>query len=147
MELQTAKEFEERLIEIRRVSKKNKGGSKMSFSALVVIGNKKGKVGSGIGKARDVPTAIQKAVTKAKRNMIEVKLKENTIPHQVDEKYASAKVLLMPAPRGSGIIAGGTVRSVVELAGIQDISAKMLGSSNKTSNVRCAIAALKKLKG
>lgn len=140
------KEYEEKVLEIKRVSKKNKGGNTISFSALVVIGNKKGKIATGHAKSRDVPSAVQKAISAAKRNIVEIPLKEGTIHHPVDAKYGAAKVLLMPAPQGSGIIAGGAVRTVVELVGIKDISSKMLGSSNKVTNVRCAIEAMKKLK-
>ncbi len=141
------KEFEEKVIQIKRVSKKTRGGNKIGFTALVVIGDKKGKVGTAIGKASDVSSAVQKAVTAAKRDMVTIKIKENTIAHEVSCKYDSAEVLLKPAPKGSGVIAGGSVRSVVELAGIQDISGKMLGSNNKVTNVRCTINALLKLKG
>ncbi len=141
------KELQEEVIELKRVSKKTTGGSKMSFTALVVVGNKKGRVGSGVGKATDVPSAIQKALTKARRSMVDVKLNETTISHQVSFKYGAAEVFLKPAPKGSGIIAGGSVRKVLGAVGIRDISAKMLGSNNKTSNVRCTIGALKKLKG
>ena len=135
------------VIELKRVSKKTTGGSKMSFTALVVVGNKKGRVGSGVGKATDVPSAIQKALTKARRSMVDVKLKDTTIAHQVSFKYGAAEVFLKPAPKGSGIIAGGSVRKVLGAVGVRDISAKMLGSNNKTSNVRCTIGALIKLKG
>lgn len=141
------KELQEEVIELKRVSKKTTGGSKMSFTALVVVGNKKGRVGSGVGKATDVPSAIQKALTKARRSMVDIKLNETTIAHQVSFKYGAAEVFLKPAPKGSGIIAGGSVRKVLGAVGIRDISAKMLGSNNKTSNVRCTIGALLKLKG
>lgn len=141
------KEFDEKVIQIKRVSKKTKGGNKIGFTALVVIGDKKGKVGVGLGKASDVSSAVQKAVSSAKRTLATIKIKENTIAHEVRSKSGSAKILLMPAPVGSGIIAGGSVRNVVELAGIKDISAKMLGSNNKIENVRATIDALKKLKG
>lgn len=143
---QVAKEYEEKVIEIKRVSKKNSGGSQLSFTAVVVVGNKAGKVGEGTGKAKDVPAAIAKAISTAKRNIIPIKITNDTIAHTVECKYASAKVVLMPAPKGSGIIAGGTVRSVLELAGIKNISAKMFGSNNKLANIRCAMEALKKLK-
>lgn len=143
---QVAKEYEEKVIEIKRVSKKNSGGSQLSFTAVVVLGNKAGKVGEGTGKAKDVPSAIAKSISNAKKNIITVNIKNDTIAHTVECKYASAKVLLMPAPKGSGIIAGGTVRSVLELAGIKNISAKMYGSNNKLANIRCAIKALQMLK-
>ncbi len=139
-------EYEEKVIEIKRVSKKTKGGNTVGFTALVVLGNRNGKVGHGYGKAKNVAEAIQKALTSAKKKMINIKLTGKTIAHDVDAKLGSAKVALRPASEGSGIIAGGSVRVVVELAGIKDISAKMLGSNNKLSNVRCTIKALEKLK-
>jgi small subunit ribosomal protein S5 len=130
-------EYEEKVIEIKRVSKKIKGGNAVGFTALVVLGNRNGKVGHGYGKAKNVAEAIQKALTSAKKKMINIKLTGKTIAHDV---------ALRPASEGSGIIAGGSVRVVVELAGIKDISAKMFGSNNKLSNVRCTIKALEKLK-
>lgn len=140
------KEFEEQIIQIKRVSKKTRGGNTISFTALAVVGDKKGRVGSGLGKARDVPTAVHKAIEKAKSTLVNVNIRNNTIAHSVSAKYKAAEVLLMPAPEGSGIIAGGTVRNVVELSGIKDISSKMLGSNNKVANVRCTIKALQKLR-
>lgn len=140
------KEFEERVIQIKRVSKKTKGGNKIGFTALVVIGDRKGRVGSGLGKAPDVSSAIQKAIAQAKKNVVTVNLRDNTITHEVEDKYKSAVVFMKPAPEGSGIIAGGAVRDVVELAGVKDVSAKMIGSSNKVCNVRCTISALGKLR-
>ena len=141
------KEYEEKVIQIKRVSKKTRGGNKIGFTALVVLGNKNGKVGTGLGKARDVSSAVQKAVQNAKKNMIDIKLKGSTIAHEVEDKFGSSIVFLKPAPEGSGIIAGGSVTNVVELAGIKDISAKILGSNNKLGNVKCTIKALSKLKG
>ncbi len=141
-----AKEFEESVFEIKRVSKKTTGGSSMGFTALVIIGNRNGKVGAGLGKAKDVSKAIQKAIAKAKQDMIGVNLKGTTIPHNVENKYSAAKIMLKPAPEGSGIIAGGSLRVVLDLAGVKNVSAKMLGSSNKLANVRCALGALQKLK-
>lgn len=140
-------EFEEKVLQIRRVSKKTKGGNTISFAALVVVGNKNGKVGSGYAKASDVSSAIAKAVGQAKKSLMDIKVTEGTISHLVSAKYNSAHVLLKPAPKGTGIIAGGSIRSVVELSGIKDISAKMIGANNKISNVRCTLEALKKLKG
>src|SRR3989344_5343866 len=128
------KEFEERVFQIKRVSKKTSGGNAIGFTALVIVGNKEGKVGAGLGKAKDVSKAIQKGLSKAKENIIDVNIKETTIPHIIEHKYAAAKVLLKPAPKGSGLIAGGTVRVVLEMAGIKDVSAKMLGSNNKMAN-------------
>jgi len=142
-----AKEFEDRVIEIKRVSKKTKGGNNIGFTALVVIGDKNGRVGTGLGKARDVAMAVQKGVSRAKDNVVSIKINDGSIAHQVEAKYGGARVLLKPAPEGSGIISGGTVRQVIELVGIRNISTKMLGSKNKTSNVRCVIKALQKLKG
>lgn len=139
-------EFEEKVLEIRRVSKKVKGGNSIGFTALVVTGDKSGTVGFGYGKARSVADAIQKAIANAKKNNAKIKLKEGTIAHPVEAKVGSAKVLLKPAPTGTGIIAGGPIRVVVDLAGIKNISSKMLGSNNKLANVRCTIKALKKLK-
>lgn len=140
------KEFEERVYHIKRVSKKTTGGNAIGFTALAVVGDHEGRVGAALGKSRDVSKAIQKAINKAKDNVVTINLKNNTIPHDVSDKYAAAQVLLKPAPEGSGIIAGGPVRVVLDLVGIKDVSAKMLGSSNKLANVRCTINALKKLK-
>ena len=139
-------EFEERVLEIRRVSKKVKGGNAIGFTALVVTGDKSGTIGYGYGKARSVATAIQKAIASAKKNYTKVKIKNGTIAHPVEAKVGAAKVLLKPAPTGSGIIAGGPIRVIVDLAGIENVSSKMLGSNNKLANVRCTIKALKKLK-
>lgn len=140
------KEFEERVYHIKRVSKKTTGGNAIGFTALVIVGDRKGKVGSALGKSKDVSRAIQKAIQKAKDNIVEVNLKENTIAHEVRHKYSAARVLLKPAPEGSGIIAGGPIRAVLELAGVKDVSAKMLGSSDKLANVRCTIEALERLR-
>lgn len=140
------KEYEERIIQIKRVSKKTKGGNKIGFTAFVVLGNRNGKVGAGLGKAETVSAAIQKGIAKAKENIVEIKLEKNTVPHEIEVKYKSAKILMKPAPEGSGIIAGGAIRDVVELVGISDISTKMLGSNNKNLNVQCAIRALQKMR-
>ncbi len=139
------KEFDEKVVQIRRVSKKTKGGNTIRFSALLVIGDKKGKVGIGISKAGDVRTAIQKAVVNAKRNMIEVSMKGTTVAFEVHEKFSAAKILLKPAPKGTGIIAGGTMRVVLEAAGIRDAVGKILGTKNKISNVYATFEALKTL--
>jgi len=141
-----SKEFEERVYHIKRVSKKTTGGNAIGFTALAVVGDFNGRVGAALGKSKDVPRAIQKAINKAKNNVVKVNLKGTTIPHDITNKYSAAKVLLKPAPKGSGIIAGGPVRVVLELAGVKDVSAKMLGSSDKLANVRCTIEALSKLK-
>src|SRR5688572_23586817 len=130
---QEPKEFDEKVVQVSRVSKKTKGGNKMGFSVLMVVGDKKGRVGVGLGKAADVLSAIKKGVKKAKRKMITVPMNGTTIPFSMEIKKGSAKILLKPAPRGSGIIAGGPIRSVVDAAGIRDISSKIKGTSNKAS--------------
>lgn len=140
------KEFEEKIVHTKRVSKKTKGGNKIGFTALVVVGNKKGKVGVGLGKAPNISAAIQKGIKIAKENAVDVNISDGTIPHEVDARYKASHIKLMPAPEGSGVIAGGVVRHVVELAGIRNISAKLIGSSNKQCNVLCAIEGLKQLK-
>lgn len=139
-------EFFERVVQVNRVSKKTKGGDKRSLSVLVVVGDKKGKVGVGLGKAADVQSAVKKATLYAKKHLIEVMLKGRTIPHPVLVKYGAARVLLKPAPEGTGIIAGGAVRVVVEAAGIHDIVSKSLGTKNKASNVYATLQALGQLK-
>lgn len=137
--------FEEKIVQINRVSKKTKGGNKMRFAALVVVGNKKGRVGVGLGKSNDVSSAIIKAVTYAKKRMIDVLIVNDTISHPIRLKLGAAQILLKPAPKGTGIIAGGAIRSVVEAAGIRNISSKILGTNNKANNVHATFAALKKL--
>lgn len=143
--MENQSEFSETVVQINRVSKKTKGGNTMRFSALVVVGDKNGKVGAGIAKARDVRGAIQKAVSYAKRNMIEAPIQGTTVPFEVSEKYNAARVLLKPAPAGSGIIAGGPMRVVLEAAGVRDAVGKILGTSNKISNVHATIKALETL--
>lgn len=139
-------EFFERVVQVNRVSKKTKGGDRRSLSVLVVVGDKKGRVGVGLGKAAEVQSAVRKATTYAKKHLKEVHLKGRTIPHQVLVKSGAAKVLLKPAPVGTGVIAGGAVRVVVEAAGIHDIVSKILGTKNKASNVYATLEALGKLK-
>lgn len=139
-------EFEEKVVQVNRVSKKTKGGNKIGFSVLVVAGDKKGRVGVGLGKAPEVGTAIKKGGSFAKKHLIQVPIVNGTIPHEVFIKVGAAKVLLKPAPLGSGIIAGGAVRSVVEAAGIANIVSKVLGTKNQASNVYAALEALKKLR-
>jgi len=140
------KEFEEKVIQINRISKKTQGGNKIGFSALVVVGDRKGKVGVALGKANDVLSAIKKGVRLAKKKLVKINLRGSTIPHQIKIKFGAAKILMKPAPAGTGIIAGGSVRAVVEAAGIQNIVAKILGSNNKISNVYATFEALKSLK-
>ena len=142
---QTPSEFVENVIQINRVSKKTTGGNKIGFAVLAVVGNKKGKVGVGHATAADVASSIRKAVTAAKKHFIEVPLVKGTIPFEVRVKRGAAKVMLKPAPKGSGIIAGGAVRSVVSAAGVENISSKVLGTDNKASNVYATIEALKQL--
>lgn len=132
----------ESVVEINRVSKKTKGGNTMRFTALVVVGDRNGKVGSAVAKSTDVRGAIQKAMKFAHKDMVSVTLKGTTIPYEVKSKYNAAKVLLKPAPEGSGIIAGGAMRVVLEAAGIRDAVGKILGTNNKTTNVRATIKAL-----
>lgn len=139
---QEQREFDERVIQVNRVSKKTKGGNRMSFSVLVVVGDKKGRVGVGLGKARDVASSIRKASSYAKKHLINVPIINGTIPHDVLIKRGAAKILLKPAPEGSGVIAGGAVRSVVEAAGIRNISSKVLGTKNQASNVYATLVAL-----
>jgi small subunit ribosomal protein S5 len=140
------KEFEEKIVQVNRVSKKTKGGNKVGFSVLVVVGDKKGRVGVGLGGAPDVTSAVKKAVGYAKKHLFTVPMKGKTIPHQVMVKRGAAKVLIKPAPPGTGVIAGGAVRAVVEAAGIRDIVSKILGSKNQASNVYATLDALKLLK-
>jgi small subunit ribosomal protein S5 len=137
--------YEEKVVQVNRVSKKTKGGNRSSFSVLVVAGDKQGQVGVGLGKAPDVNSAIRKGVSRARKNFFRVPMKGTTIPYRVLVKKGAAKILLKPAPAGTGVIAGGPVRSVVEAAGIRDIVAKILGSNNKASNVYATIEALKQL--
>lgn len=143
---QRQSEYEEKVVQISRVSKKTKGGNQISFSALMVVGDKNGRVGVALGKAPDVLSAIKKGIRKAKKELIRVPILKGTIPFPLEVKYGAANVLLKPAPSGSGIIAGGSVRSVVEAAGITDIVGKILGSSNKASNVYATFEALKQIK-
>lgn len=139
-------EFFEKVVQVNRVSKKTAGGDKRSFSVLVVAGDRKGQVGVGLGKAADVQSAVRKATAYAKKHLINVPLKERTIPHQIFIKDGAAKILLKPAPTGTGVIAGGAVRVVVEAAGIHDIVSKILGTKNRASNVYATLKALGKLK-
>ncbi len=138
-------EMEERLVSINPVSKTVKGGRTRSFSALVVVGDGRGKVGAGLGKAKEVSDAIRKAVEDAKKNLIEVPLVGTTIPHGVTERFSGAQIMLKPASEGTGVIAGGPMRAVLELAGVRDILTKSIGSSNPINVVRATLQGLSSL--
>jgi small subunit ribosomal protein S5 len=140
------KEFEEKVIAIDRVTRVVKGGRRFRFRATVVIGDGKGRVGVGIGKGSEVITSIAKAVSKAKSQMITVPLVGGTIPHEIQVHFSGAHVMMKPASAGTGVIAGGAVRNVVEVAGIHDLLTKSLGSSNKVNNAYATIGALSQLK-
>lgn len=139
-------EFFEKVVSINRVAKVVKGGKNFRFAVLVVVGNKNGLVGVGSGKAQEIPEAIRKGIEDAKKNLIEVPIKDGTIPHESIGVFGAGKVLLKPAPEGTGVIAGGPVRAVVELAGIKDIVSKSLGSPNARNMVNATIVALEQLK-
>ncbi len=146
MEKINKEEFEEVIVNIGRVTKVVKGGRRFRFTALVVIGNKKGQVGYGFGKAKEVPDAIRKAVDDAFKNIININIKGSTIAHDIELKYNASRILLKPASEGTGVIAGGATRAVVELAGIKDILTKSLGSNNPANVVRATINALSMIK-
>ena len=139
------KEFIEKLVKLNRTSKTVKGGRRMSFSALTVVGDQKGRVGFGFGKANDVSEAIRKSIDKAKRNLITVPLKNGTIPHDVQAEYKSSSVLLRPACSGTGIIAGGPVRAVMEAVGVTDVLSKSLGSNSSVNVERATFEAINSL--
>ena len=139
-------EFNEKLVAVNRVSKTVKGGRNMRFSALMVVGDEKGRVGCGMGKAVEIPEAIRKGLEDAKKSMITVPLNGTTIPHEVVGVFGTGKVKLLPAPEGTGVIAGGPVRAVLEACGIKDIVTKSIGSNNKINMVRATLAGLKQLR-
>ncbi|HKK54563.1 MAG TPA: 30S ribosomal protein S5 [Patescibacteria group bacterium] len=139
-------EFDQRILDIARVTRVMAGGKRMNFRACVAIGDKKGKVATALGKGSDVSIAVNKAVNKAKKDMVTVSMVNDTIPHEVYSKVGAAKILFKPAKQGRGIIAGGVVRIILELAGVKNISSKILGTNNKINNARCTIEALRSLK-
>ncbi len=140
-------EYDQKVLDIARVTRVTKGGKRFTFRAAIIIGNRNGKVGFGIGKGRDVAQSVEKAFRQAKKYLINVVFKENTIPHQVEAKFGSAVVFLKPASRGSGVRAGGPVRVIAKLAGIEDISGKIISKTNNKINIaKATIEALSKLK-
>jgi len=140
-------EFEESIVNIGRVTKVVKGGRRFRFTALIVVGNKNGQVGYGYGKAKEVPDAIKKAVDEAFKNITTVSIKGTTIAHDIEEKFNGSRIIMRPASEGTGLIAGGAMRPVLELAGFQDILTKSIGSNNPGTVVRATMNALDRLKG
>ena len=139
------REFDQKVIEVKRVTRVVKGGKRMRFRALVVIGDRKGRVGIGLRKGLDVPESVSKAVAAAKKNLISVRLKTGTIPHETREKYKASSVFLKPASEGTGVIAGGAVRQLLDLAGIKNVLSKIYGSRNKVNTLMATYNALKNL--
>ena len=139
-------EFKEKLVAVNRVSKTVKGGRNMRFSALMVVGDEKGRVGCGMGKAAEIPEAIRKGLDAAKKEMRTIPISGTTIPHEVTGVFGTGKVKLLPAPEGTGVIAGGPVRAVLEAAGIRDIVTKSIGSNNKINMVKATLEGLKQLR-
>jgi len=144
--LKADKELEQRIIDLARVTRVTAGGKRMRFRACVAVGDKKGKIGIAVAKGADVTIAVNKAVSKAKKRLINIRMRNNTIPHEIHEKFGAAEIILKPAPQGTGIIAGGAVRAILELSGIRDVVGKILGSKNKINNVKATINALNKFK-
>ncbi len=140
------KEFDQALVDVARVTRVMAGGKRMRFRACVVIGNRKGQVGYAVAKGADVAIAVDKAVRKAEKHLMEVPIVNDTIPHEVRLKHRASRIILKPAPEGTGVISGGAVRSVLELAGVKNVVSKILGTNNKVSNVHAVFVALKKLR-
>ena len=138
--------FAENVIQVKRVSKKNEGGNRISFTALVIVGDRNGTIGYSHARALSVNEAIQKAVNKAKKNSVKVNLVNNTLPYDVFIKKGACKIYMKPSPEGTGLVAGGAVRQVLDLAGVKNASAKILGTSNKNANVEAVFETLKNLK-
>lgn len=139
-------DFDQRILDIARVTRVMAGGKRMRFRVCVAIGDKKGKIGVGVAKGADVTIAVNKAVNKARKSIVDVPLMNDTIPHEIFNKLSAAKIIFKPAKSGRGVIAGGVVRVILELAGIKNITSKILGTNNKLSNAKCALEALKNLK-
>ena len=139
-------EFKEKLVAVNRVSKTVKGGRNMRFSALMVVGDEKGRVGCGMGKATEIPEAIRKGIDEAKKRMVTIPLDGTTIPHEVTGIFGTGKVKMLPAPEGTGVIAGGPVRAVLEAVGIKNIVTKSIGSNNKINMVKATLAGLSELR-
>lgn len=136
-------EFDQHIVDLARVTRVTEGGKQLNFRVCIILGDRKGRVGYGIAKGGDVQIAVSKAVTQAKKNIIKIPIVHDTIPHRVEAKYKAAKIMMKPAPRGSGIIAGGATRAILELAGLPNASSKMLGkTSNKVTNVKATFKAL-----
>lgn len=143
---QEDKQFQEKVVKIRRVSKKTTGGNYVTFSALVVVGDRKGKVGIGLGRSLEVPPAIQKAISYAKKHMITVPMRNKTIPHEVRVKFKAVRILLKPAPEGTGLKVGSVTRVILDLAGVENASGKIIGSRNQVVNTYAIMKALSLLR-
>lgn len=139
-------DFDHKVLDVARVTRVVKGGKRFSFKVIVVVGDRKGKVGVGVGKGSDTTGGVEKAIRDARKNLVTIPMTGTTIPYEIKLKYSSARVLLKPAKRGKGIVAGGAIRVVCDLAGLKDVSAKMLGSNNKLNNARATLMALSMLK-